>query len=55
MTKSVRQDVVEANSVVAPVAASNLDAKAPAFVFASTSFLPNSKRGPQFPLVLTEP
>jgi len=37
---------VAANSVVAPVAASNLDAKAAAFVFASTSFLPNSKRGP---------
>jgi len=37
---------VAANSVVAPLAASNLDAKAPAFVFASTSFLPNSKRGP---------
>jgi hypothetical protein len=48
---------VEANSVVAPLAASNLDAKAPAFGFASTSFLPNSKRGPpsSSPLVLTEP
>ena len=41
-------NVVEANSVVAPLAASNLDAKSPAFVFASTSFLPNSKRGPPF-------
>jgi len=39
-------NVVEANSAVAPLAASSLGAKAPAFVFASTPFLPNSKRGP---------
>ena len=39
-------NVVEANSVFAPLAASDLVAKALASTFASTFFLPNSKRGP---------
>jgi len=39
-------NIVEPSSVFAPLAASNLDGKAPAFVFAPASFLPNSKRGP---------